>query len=106
MTACEQGEAIDNRVDVLAQLGVVCRIAQTLRALRAEERRADPDAAIARAAVRKYAAQFSRQARVNGLTNLGVPGPSSRTSAGGAAEAASDPFIADATDPFADPAEE
>jgi hypothetical protein len=31
MTACENGEAIDNRVDVCTQAGAVCRIVTTLK---------------------------------------------------------------------------
>jgi hypothetical protein len=90
MTACEQGEAIEHRMDVCNQVGAVCRIVMTLKALRAEERRAEPDAAIAGSAARKYATEFAAPHRV--------------ASAG--AEAAADPFIADATDPFAERADE
>jgi hypothetical protein len=87
MTKCEKGEAIENRIDVCNQISAVCRIEMTLKALRMEDRRADPDAAT----VRKYATEFATR-RAAG--------------AGSAAEAASDSFIAEATDPFADPAEE
>jgi hypothetical protein len=62
----------------------------TLKALRMEVRGAEPEAAIAGSAVRKYASQFSAV----------------RQTAAAGAEAASDSFIAGATDPFADPAEE
>jgi hypothetical protein len=89
MTAIENGEAIENRIDVLAQLNAVCRVATTLKALRMEESRgADPDAAIVGSAVRKYAAEFSAAHRA----------------AGTGAEAASDPFIGDPC--WADPADE
>jgi hypothetical protein len=43
MTACEKGEEIDNRVDVCNQVSTVCRITMTLKALRTEERRSEPD---------------------------------------------------------------
>jgi hypothetical protein len=39
MTACEKGEAIDSRIDVCNQVGAVCRIVMTLKALRMEDRR-------------------------------------------------------------------
>ena len=44
MTACEKGEAIENRVDVCNQIGAVCRIAMTLKALRMEVRGAETEA--------------------------------------------------------------
>jgi hypothetical protein len=93
MTACEKNEAIGNRIDVCNQVGAVCRIVMTLKALRMEDRRsAEPDVAIAGSAVRKYATEFAASQRA--------------ASAGNAAEPATDSFIADATDPFAEPADE
>jgi hypothetical protein len=86
MTACEKGEAIESRVDVCNQIGAVCRIVMTLKALRAEDRGDDPDAAIVGSAVRKYASAFRA------------------TGARSAAEAASDPFIDDPCE--TDPADE
>jgi hypothetical protein len=87
MTAIENGEAIENRVDVCSQLNTVCRIVMTLKALRMEVRGADPDAAIAGSAVRKYANKFAAE-------------PRRAASAGSAAEAASDPFIDDPAGPI------
>jgi hypothetical protein len=89
MTACEKSKAIENRIDVCNQVNAVCRIVMTLKALRAEERRAEPDAGIAGSAVRKYAGEFAAR-RAAG--------------AGSAAEAASDPFIDDPG--WTDPADE
>lgn len=82
MTACEKNSAIKNRVDVCAQANAVCRIALTLKSLRMEVRGADPDAGIAGSAVRKYANEFAAGAR-------------RVTSAGSAAEPASDSFLDD-----------
>jgi hypothetical protein len=59
----ENGEAIENRIDVCNQVNAVCRIVMTLKALREEERRAEPDAAIAGSAVRKYSAEFAARHR-------------------------------------------
>jgi hypothetical protein len=87
MTACEQGEAIENRIDVCNQISAVCRIVATLKALRAEERRAEPDDGIVGSAVRKYANEFAAPHRA----------------AAAGAEATSDPSIDDVNDPFADP---
>jgi hypothetical protein len=89
MTACEKGEAIDNRVDVCVQAGAVCRIVTTLKALRTEDRRADPDDAIAGSAVRRYANEFATR----------------RTTSAKSPEAASDPFIEDHPS-WTDPADE
>ena len=74
-----------------AQANAVCRIVVTLKALRMEVRGADPDAAIAGSAVRKYSAEFAAPRRA--------------ASPGSTAEAAAD-FIADAADPFAEPSDE
>ena len=90
MTACEKGEAIENRVDVCSQVGAVCRIAMTLKALRAEDRRADPDAELAGSAVRQYANAFA--ATAHRAAAVGV-------------EAACDPFIEDRPS-WTDPADE
>ena len=59
MTACEQGEAIENRMDVCAQAAAVCNIVRTLKALRTEARHDDPEPGIAGSAVRRYAAEFA-----------------------------------------------
>jgi len=90
MTACEKGEAIGNRIDVCNQIGAVCRIAMTLKALRAEDRRADPDAELAGSAVRQYANAFA--AKTHRVAAVSV-------------EAASDPFIEDHPS-WTDPADE
>jgi hypothetical protein len=63
MTLCEKREAIENRVAVCNQISAVCRIVATLKALRAEERRANPDADIAGSAVQKYATEFAADQR-------------------------------------------
>jgi hypothetical protein len=91
MTLCEGHAAIENRIDVCNQVGAVCRIVMTLKALRMEDRRgADPDAAIAGSAVREYSAAFTAHHRA--------------ASAGSAAEEASEPFIDDPC--WTDPADE
>ena len=59
MTACEQGEAIENRMDVCAQAAAVCNIVRTLKALRTEARHAEPESGIAGSAVRAYSAAFA-----------------------------------------------
>ena len=81
MTACEKGEAIKNRVDVCKQVSAVCRIVTTLKALRMEERRGDPDDARASGAVRKHASEFAARHQ--------------EADAGSAAVAASDSLIDD-----------
>jgi hypothetical protein len=89
MTLCEKHAAIENRIDVCNQISAVCRIVATLKALRMEDRlSADPDAAIAGSAVRKYTAEFAAPRRA---VAAGV-------------EAASDSFIDDSCG--TDPAEE
>jgi len=88
-TACEQGKPIESRIDVCNQIGAVCRIVMTLKALRMEDRRGpDPDAEIAGSAVRKYASQFSAP----------------RQAAAARVETASEPFIDDPR--WTDPADE
>jgi hypothetical protein len=82
MTLCEKREAIENRIDVCNQISAVCRIVATLRALRAEERRANPDDGIAGSAVQKYASEFSAA-------------HSRRAISASTAEAATEPFIDD-----------
>jgi hypothetical protein len=64
MTACEQGKAIENRIDVCAQISAVCRIVATLKGLRAEERLTD------------YASEFAglRRAAAAGTAALADPG--------------------------------
>ena len=75
MTACENREPIDNRIDVCAQAGAVCRIVMTLKALRTEVRREDPDEAIAGSAVHKYAAEFAAMSRAAGTSTAGASKP-------------------------------
>jgi hypothetical protein len=81
MTACENNEAIESRIDVCAQIGAVRRIVMTLKALRMEDRRgAEPDSP-------SPAARCESSRRVRSSS----PG----ASAGSAVEAAGDPFIDD-----------
>jgi hypothetical protein len=86
MTAIEEGEAIENRVDVCNQVGAVCRIVMTLKALRMEVRGSEPEPGIAGIAVRKYASEFAGHRRATGAEST--------------PEAATDPFIANAADPL------
>jgi hypothetical protein len=58
MTACENGEEVDNRIAICTQIGAVCRIALTLKSLRKEH--IDDGSEPAGSAVRKYAAEFGQ----------------------------------------------
>lgn len=94
MTACERGESIDHRTDVCAQLGAVCRIALTLKALRMEARHgADADDETAGSAIKKYSVLFAEPRRAAGAQSAEHP-----------AESASDSFIDDPC--WTDPADE
>jgi hypothetical protein len=90
MSACEQGEAIDNRVDVCVQAGAVCRIVTTLKALRTEARDTEPEDGIAGSSVRKYSPEFATRRAASAKNPV---------------EAASDPFVEEHPS-WTDPAEE
>jgi hypothetical protein len=92
MTACEKGDEIENRVAVCNQAGAVCRIVMTLKALRMEDRRGEPDAAIAR----------QRGAEI--CHRVCSPSPSGQRRK--RRRARNRFIITDATDSFAEPADE